>query len=219
MIRVVIVDDQALVREGFARLLRDIEDLQVVGEAGDGATAVDLVARVRPDVVVMDVRMPRMDGIEATEHIVHSNPDVRVLVLTTFDLDEAVGAALQAGASGFLLKDTPAAQFVHAIRVISRGEAILAPTVTRRLIQTMTQSAVPTPHERAALARLTTREQQILRLLAAGMSNAEIGSVTFLSEATVKTHVSRVLAKLECRDRVQAVVLAYRTGFVSTTPR
>ncbi len=213
MIRVLLVDDQALVREGFARLLRDIEDIDVVGEAADGAAAVELAAALQPDVVLMDVRMPVMDGIRATARVVESHPGIRVLVLTTFDLDEAVAQALHAGASGFLLKDAPSTQLVHAIRVVANGDSVLAPTVTRRLIATVTKSAAFSEHDRSLLVRLTDREQEVLRLLAAGMSNAEIGKNIFLSEATVKTHVGRVLSKLECRDRVQAVVFAYRTGF------
>ncbi len=213
MIRVLLVDDQTLVREGFARLLRDIDDIDVVGEAADGATAVQLVAALRPDVVLMDVRMPVLDGIQATAQVVESHPQARVLVLTTFDIDEAVAQALRAGASGFLLKDTPSTQLVHAIRVVANGDSVLAPTVTRRLIASVTQPEAPTRHERSLLDRLTDREQEVLHLLAAGLSNAEISKTIFLSEATVKTHVGRVLTKLECRDRVQAVVFAYRTGF------
>jgi len=213
VIRVLLVDDQTLVREGFARLLRDIDDIDVVGEAADGAAAIQLVAALRPDVVLMDVRMPVMDGIRATARVVASHPQVRVLVLTTFDLDEAVGQALRAGASGFLLKDAPSTQLVHAIRVVANGDSVLAPTVTRRLIASVTRSGEFTELDRSLLDRLTEREQEVLRLLAAGMSNAEIGQAIFLSEATVKTHIGRVLTKLECRDRVQAVVFAYRTGF------
>ncbi len=213
MIRVLLVDDQTLVREGFARLLRDIDDIDVVGEAADGATAVQLVGALRPDVVLMDVRMPVLDGIQATAQVVESHPQVRVLVLTTFDVDEAVAQALRAGASGFLLKDTPSTQLVHAIRVVANGDSVLAPTVTRRLIASVTQPESPTRHDRSLLDRLTEREQEVLHLLAAGLSNAEISKTVFLSEATVKTHVGRVLTKLECRDRVQAVVFAYRTGF------
>ncbi len=213
MIRVLLVDDQTLVREGFARLLRDIDDIDVVGEAADGATAVQLVAALRPDVVLMDVRMPVLDGIQATAQVVESHPQARVLVLTTFDIDEAVAQALRAGASGFLLKDTPSTQLVHAIRVVANGDSVLAPTVTRRLIASVTQPEAPTRHERSLLDRLTDREQEVLHLLAAGLSNAEISKTIFLSEAMVKTHVGRVLTKLECRDRVQAVVFAYRTGF------
>lgn len=215
MIRVLLVDDQHLVREGFARLLRDVEDVEVVGEAADGAAAVALARDTRPDVVLMDVRMPGMDGVEATAHVVRDRPEVRVLMLTTFDLDEAVHRALHAGASGFLLKDTPYDQLIHAIRVVSRGDSVLAPTVTRRLIESFTPASAVSEQDAARLARLTDREGEVLQLIARGMSNAEIGEATFLSEATVKTHVGRMLTKLGCRDRVQAVVFAFRTGFAS----
>jgi DNA-binding NarL/FixJ family response regulator len=213
VIRVLLVDDQELVREGFARLLRDMADVEVVGQAGDGAAAVELARTTRPDVVLMDVRMPVMDGVEATARIVEERPAVRVLVLTTFDVDEEVHRALQAGASGFLLKDTPYDQLIHAIRVVSRGDSVLAPSATRRLIESLGAAAAPTREDRELVAKLTEREREVLLLMAQGMSNAEIGAQIFLSEATVKTHVGRLLAKLGCRDRVQAVVLAYRTGF------
>jgi DNA-binding NarL/FixJ family response regulator len=213
VIRVLLVDDQHLVREGFARLLRDVEDIEVVGEAADGATAVELARDIRPDVVLMDVRMPGMDGVEATTRVVRDQPEIRVLMLTTFDLDEAVHQALQAGASGFLLKDTPYDQLIHAIRVVSSGDAVLAPSVTRRMIQSFSPEPGLGADDAVRLGRLTDRESQILHLIARGMSNAEIGGETFLSEATVKTHVGRVLNKLGCRDRVQAVVFAFRTGF------
>lgn len=215
MIGVLLVDDQHLVREGFARLLRDVDDVDVVGEAADGTAAVELARRTHPDVVLMDVRMPGMDGAEATALLVRDRPAVRVLMLTTFDIDEAVHRALQAGASGFLLKDTPYDQLIHAIRVVTRGDAVLAPSVTRRLIESF--SPVPAVGEEDAvrLGRLTDREREVLSLVARGMSNGEIGQATFLSEATVKTHVGRILSKLGCRDRVQAVVFAFRTGFAS----
>ena len=213
MIRVLLVDDQHLVREGFARLLRDVDDIEVVGEAADGGTAVRIAAETSPDVILMDVRMPGMDGVEAAEHIVRDHPDVRVLMLTTFDLDEAVHQALHVGASGFLLKDTPYDQLIHAIRAVSRGDSVLAPSITRRLIEAFAQHPQPDAEDTARLDRLTERESEVLRMIARGMSNAEIGQATFLSEATVKTHVGRVLNKLGCRDRVQAVVFAYRTGF------
>jgi len=213
VIRVLLVDDQHLVREGFARLLRDVADIEVVGEAADGATAAELARKTHPDVVLMDVRMPGMDGVEATAHVVRERPETRVLMLTTFDLDEAVHRALQAGASGFLLKDTPYDQLIHAIRVISRGDSVLAPSVTRRLIESFSPPPVVGGEDAARLGRLTSRECEVLHLITQGMSNAEIGEVTFLSEATVKTHVGRVLSKLGCRDRVQAVVFAFRTGF------
>jgi DNA-binding NarL/FixJ family response regulator len=215
VIRVLLVDDQHLVREGFARLLRDVDDLEVVGEAAEGAAAVELARETRPDVVLMDVRMPGMDGVEATARLVRDSPSIRVLMLTTFDLDEAVYRALQAGASGFLLKDTPYDQLIHAIRVVAHGDAVLAPSVTRRLIQSVSPRTAVSEEDQLCLARLTEREREVLELLAQGLSNAEIGESVFLSEATVKTHVGRVLNKLGCRDRVQAVVFAFRTGFVS----
>ena len=214
MIRVLLADDQHLVREGFARLLRDVEDLEVVGEASTGREAVVRARETRPDVVLMDVRMPDLDGIEAAGQILAEQPDCRVLMLTTFDLDEAVHGALVAGASGFLLKDMPYDQLVAGIRVVAGGESILAPSVTRRLIGTFTRRREPSADEAVALTRLTEREHEVLRLLARGLSNAEIGEALFLSETTVKTHVGRVLTKLGCRDRVQAVVLAYRSGYV-----
>jgi len=213
VIRVLLVDDQQLVREGFARLLRDVDDIEVVGEAADGAAAVALARDCLPDVVLMDVRMPGMDGIDATARVVRDRPEVRVLVLTTFDLDEAVHRALRAGASGFLLKDTPYDQLVHAIRVVARGDSVLAPSVTRRLIASFTPDRTVTEQDLARLGRLTDREREVLGHVAEGLSNAEIGARLFLSEATVKTHVGRMLGKLGCRDRVQAVVFAYRTGF------
>jgi DNA-binding NarL/FixJ family response regulator len=214
MIRVLLADDQVLVREGFARLLRDVEDLEVVGEASTGREAVARARETRPDVVLMDVRMPDLDGIEATTRILADQPACRILMLTTFDIDEAVHRALEAGASGFLLKDMPYDQLLAGIRVVARGEAILAPSVTRRLIGTFTSRREPSTAESAALGRLTDREHEVLRLIARGLSNAEIGEALFLSETTVKTHVGRVLTKLGCRDRVQAVVLAYRSGYV-----
>jgi DNA-binding NarL/FixJ family response regulator len=215
VIRVLLVDDQHLVREGFARLLRDVEDVEVVGEAADGTTAVKLARQTRPDVVLMDVRMPGMDGVEATALMVRDQPTVRVLMLTTFDLDEAVHQALQAGASGFLLKDTPYDQLIHAIQVVARGDAVLAPSVTRRLIESYSPAPGISEEDALRLGRLTNREEEVLLLIARGMSNKEIGEATFLSEATVKTHVGRVLNKLGCRDRVQAVVFAFRTGVAS----
>jgi DNA-binding NarL/FixJ family response regulator len=219
VIRVLLVDDQHLVREGFARLLRDIDDIEVVGEAADGASAVTLARKTLPDLVLMDVRMPGMDGVEATARIVNDRPEVRVLMLTTFDLDEAVHRALRAGASGFLLKDTPYDQLVHAIRVVSRGDSVLAPSVTRRLIESLAARPALTESDAARLARLTDRESQVLHLIAQGMSNAEIGEAIFLSEATVKTHVGRVLTKLGCRDRVQAAVFAFQASLATQPER
>lgn len=215
MIRVLLVDDQELIREGIARLLRDVPDMDVVGQAADGTAAVEQSLSTHPDLVLMDVRMPGMDGVDATAHIVRNRPDARVLILTTFDLDEAVHRALQAGASGFLLKDTPTDQLLHAIRVVASGDSVLAPSVTRRLIEHFTPRPKPTAPEAALLDRLTDRERGVLRLIAQGLSNSEIGLELFLSEATVKTHVGRVLTKLGCRDRVQAAILAVRTGFTA----
>ncbi|PPK93404.1 DNA-binding NarL/FixJ family response regulator [Kineococcus xinjiangensis] len=215
-IRVLLVDDQPLLRTGFAMVLGSEPDLEVVGEAADGAVALSQVEALRPDVVLMDIRMPRMDGIEATRRLTARGDGPRVLVLTTFDHDEYVVEALRAGASGFLLKDVPTDDLVAAVRVVHRGEAIVAPAVTRRLLDRFAQhlpsaSAVP-PADR--LAALTERERQVLLLVARGMSNAEIAEHLVLGETTVKTHVSNVLMKLRLRDRVQAVVLAYETGLV-----
>ena len=215
MIRVLLVDDQHLVREGFARLLRDVPDIEVVGEAADGTSAVAQSLSTLPDLILMDVRMPGMDGVDATAHIVHDRPDARVLILTTFDFDEAVHRALRAGASGFLLKDTPYDQLLHAIRVVAAGDSVLAPSVTRRLIEHFTPQPALTASDAALLDRLTDREREVLHLIAQGLSNAEIGQAIFLSEATVKTHVGRVLTKLGCRDRVQAAIFAHRTGFTT----
>jgi DNA-binding NarL/FixJ family response regulator len=211
--RLLLADDQELVRTGFRLILSAEPDLEVVGEAGDGAEAVDAARRLAPDVVLMDVRMPRMDGIEATRRLGRIAPQPpRVLMLTTFDLDEYVYDALRAGASGFLLKDAPAAQLVDAIRIVAAGDALLAPSITRRLIAEFVRR--PQPADTPALAELTPRELEVLKLIAEGLSNTEIAAELFLSEATVKTHVKRVLAKLDLRDRVQAVVLAYRCGLV-----
>ena len=214
MTRVAIVDDQALMRDAFTMMLDLQDDLTVVGAAANGRAGVELCRETNPDVVLMDVRMPNMDGIEATR-IICDDPAVttKVLVLTTFDLDEYVYAAMRAGASGFLLKDTPAKDLVEAVRVIARGDALLAPSVTKRLIEEFVKQ--PEPTERATLpADLTEREHEALRLLAQGMSNREIAAAMFVGEATAKTHVSRLLTKLGVRDRVQAVVLAYESGAV-----
>ena len=212
-IRVLLCDDQALVRGGFRMILEAREDIEVVGEAEDGVQALELTWRHRPDVILMDVRMPRLDGVEATRRLVEAGAEGRVLILTTFDLDEYVFEALRAGASGFLLKDVQPAQLVEAIRVVARGEALLAPTVTRRLLDrfahTLPGQPEPPPPE---LASLTEREREVLGLLAGGLSNAELAERLFLSETTVKTHVSSILRKLGLRDRVQAVVLAYQAG-------
>jgi DNA-binding NarL/FixJ family response regulator len=216
MIRVVLVDDQAMVRAGFRMILESESDITVVGEAADGREAIDVVKRSSPHVVLMDVRMPVMDGIEATESIVSSETEARVLILTTFDLDDYVYSALRAGASGFLLKDAPAEQLINAVRVIAAGDALLAPSVTRLLIEQVSrQPTLPTVTDRPGLAELTERELEVLMLMARGLSNGEIAGHLFLGEATVKTHVGRVLAKLGVRDRVQAVVAAYESGLVT----
>jgi len=216
MIRVALVDDQVMVRAGFRMILESEPDLTVVGEAGDGREALDVIARCSPDVVLMDVRMPVMDGIEATRRVVASGGHARVLILTTFDLDDYVYAALRAGASGFLLKDAPAEQLITAVHVIAAGDALLAPSVTRLLIEEVSRRpAVDASAVAPGLAELTERELEVLKLMARGMSNGEIATQLYLGEATVKTHVGRVLTKLNLRDRVQAVVLAYESGVVT----
>lgn len=223
MIRVVLVDDQALVRTGFRLILDSSPDVRVVGEASDGAAAVAITRELTPDVVLMDIRMPGMDGVAATRQICSADAatSTRVVVLTTFDLDEYVYAALHAGASGFLLKDTLAPDLLSAIRVVCGGDAVVAPSVTRRLLERYVGSG-PAPTMLATqLGRLTDREREVLSLVAHGLSNAEIGARLYLTEGTVKTHVSRVLAKLGLRDRVQAVVFAYESALVRpgvTTP-
>jgi DNA-binding NarL/FixJ family response regulator len=212
-IRVMVVDDQSLMRTGFRMILDAETDLEVVGEAVDGADAVDQHARLGPDVVVMDVRMPNMDGIEATRRLTAANSPARVLILTTFDLDEYVYDAIRAGASGFMLKDRPAEELVAAVRVVAAGEALLAPSVTRRLIEEF--AARPTvPATPQGLDELTERERDVLVLMARGHSNAEIARELFVAETTVKTHVGHVLQKLRLRDRAQAVVAAYESGLV-----
>jgi DNA-binding NarL/FixJ family response regulator len=213
-IRVLIADDQSLVRAGFRLVLENHPDLEVVGEASNGNQAVHSVARLRPDVVLMDIRMPELDGIAATRQITARHP-ARVLVLTTYDLDEYVYDALQAGASGFLLKDTPPPQLVDGIRAVANGEALLAPTVTRRLIEEFARIGPARRTPPSELDELTPRELEVLRLLARGMSNAEIAAALILGDTTVKTHVTHVLGKLGLRDRVQAVVLAYESGLVT----
>ncbi|MET8334143.1 response regulator transcription factor [Streptosporangium canum] len=213
-VRVLVADDQALVRGGFRMILEARADLEVVGEAGDGREAVALVERLRPEVVLMDVRMPGVDGLEATRRIVASGSPARVIILTTYDVDEAVFAALRAGASAFLLKDVRPAELVEAVRVVARGDALLAPSVTRRLLDRFA-SVLPDPAGPPAdLGRLSEREVEVLRLVALALSNAEIAERLVLTEATVKSHVSAVLRKLGLRDRVQAVVLAYDVGLV-----
>jgi DNA-binding NarL/FixJ family response regulator len=212
-IRVLLADDQRLVRGGFRMILRAEPDLEVVGEAADGAEAVALAGELDPDVVLMDVRMPNVDGIEATRRIIDGREDApRVLVLTTFDLDDYVYEALRAGASGFLLKDAPEEQLVSGIRIVADGGSLFAPAVTRRLIERFAGAAPR--HAPHAVAELTPRELEVLRLVARGLSNAEIAGELFLSEHTAKTHVAHILSKLGLRDRVQAVVLAYESGIV-----
>ncbi|MEU1178980.1 response regulator transcription factor [Streptomyces sp. NPDC005820] len=221
--RVVVVDDQALVRTGF-RLILGADGIEVVAEAADGAEAVDAVRRTRPDVVLMDIRMPGTDGLEATRRILAAAPDApdasraalpRVVMLTTFDLDHYVYAALSAGASGFLLKDVTPEHLTAAVRTVRAGDALLAPAITRRLVERFARTGAETAALHRDLAALTPRELDVLRLLARGLSNAELAERLHLSEATVKTHVSRVLTKLGLRDRAQAVVVAYETGLVS----
>ncbi|WP_028658961.1 response regulator [Nocardioides insulae] len=219
MIRVIIVDDQAMVRAGFAALLAAQSDIEVAGDAPDGAQGVALSRRTHPDVVLMDVRMPEMDGLEATRQLLSPPPGVmhrpRVLMLTTFDVDDYVYEALRAGASGFLLKDAPPADLIAAVRVVAAGDALLAPSVTRRLIADFARQR-PVARGEAALRLkvLTERETEVLTLVARGRSNADIAKALFLAEQTVKTHVSRVLTKLDLRDRAQAVVVAYESGLV-----
>ena len=214
-IRVLLCDDQALVRSGFRLILEAREGIEVVGEAEDGREAIEVARQADPDVILMDVRMPNVDGVEATRRLVSGGSRARILILTTFDLDEYVYEAIRAGASGFLLKDVLPAQLVDAIRVVAAGEALLAPTVTRRLLDRFAHT-LPGAEEKPPpeLATLTERELEILKLLAGGLSNAELAERLFLSETTVKSHISSVLRKLGLRDRVQAVVLAYEAGLV-----
>jgi DNA-binding NarL/FixJ family response regulator len=213
-IRLLIADDQELVRIGFRLLLQAQDDLEVVGEAADGEQAVALARELRPDVILMDIRMPRVDGIEAIGRLQALEPPPRVLVLTTFDLDDYVFGALRAGAAGFLLKDAPKDALVQAIRVIHAGDALLSPSVTRRLVEDYARRGEPTQPPEAILRDLTPREREVLVLVARGMSNAEIAERLVVSEATVKSHVGSILLKLDLRDRVQAVVLAYESGIV-----
>ncbi|MEU1606909.1 response regulator transcription factor [Micromonospora matsumotoense] len=216
-VRVVIVDDQALVRAGFRMVLDSQPDLAVVGEAIDGADALRVLARVEADVVVMDLRMPTMDGVEATRRICAASTDgrPRVLVLTTFDTEADAFAALRAGASGFLLKNVPPEELLAAIRVVAEGDSVVAPSITRRLLDRFADRLGPAPAEDPRLAQLTDREREILLLVAQGLANAEIAARVHVAEATVKTHVGRILAKLQLRDRVQVVVLAYESGLVT----
>jgi DNA-binding NarL/FixJ family response regulator len=222
-VSVILVDDQPLLRKGFRMVLEEEPGIDVVGEASDGAAAVSLARRHHPDIVVMDVRMPAMDGIEATQAILAAEPRSRILILTTFDLDEYAFGALRLGASGFILKDILPSEFVRAIRSVADGDAVIAPSVTRRLLDTFAHQ-IPDPQRPAEaahpeLSQLTARERQILTELAGGFSNAEIAERLFVAETTVKTHLGRILAKLGLRDRVQAVVYAYEAGLVGRRPR
>jgi len=214
MIRVLIADDQALVRGGFHSILAGHDDIEVVGEAEDGLRTVDLVEQLRPDVVLMDIRMPGIDGIEATRRLVARGMATRVLMLTTFDVDEYVYEAMKAGASGFLLKTAPPRQLADAVRTVAAGDALLAPSVTRRLVEQFVRRPPPGASVPAGLEELTDRERDVLKLLARAMSNAEIATELVVSEATVKSHVNRILTKLSIRDRSQAIVLAYESGLV-----
>ena len=211
-IRVLVADDQSMVRAGFRMLLSDEDDIEVVAEASNGLEAVDKAARFDPTVVLMDIRMPELDGLEATRRILAADPEARVLVLTTFDLDEYVYEALRAGASGFVLKDDPPEQLIAAVRTVASGDALLSPAITKRVIGEFTRMPRPAPPKE--LDDLSTREREVFRLIALGLSNAQIGQELFIGETTVKTHVTHILSKLGLHDRVQAVVLAYQTGVV-----
>jgi DNA-binding NarL/FixJ family response regulator len=213
VIRVLVADDQPLVRSGFRMVLEERTDLELAGEASDGAEAVELARELDPDVILMDVRMPKLDGVEATRRLVEAGTRARILVLTTFDLDEYVFAAVRAGASGFLLKDVEPEELVDAIRVVAAGNSLFGPEATERLVARFARQ--PSPDAAHALDDLTERETDILRLLATGLSNAELAERLYLSETTVKTHVSSILRKLRVRDRVQAVIAAYDAGLVS----
>ncbi len=217
-VRVVLADDQEMVRAGLRMLIDFQPDLEVVGEAADGIEAVEVVTRLRPDVVLMDVRMPRCDGIEASRRVLGSVPDVAVVVLTTFDEDASLAEALRAGVSGFLLKTAPPEQLLHAIRTVAAGNGLLDPAVTLRVIAASAKSPAPDPGASARLATLTQRETDVLLLVADGLTNAEIAAALFLGEATVKTYLSRMLTKLDLRDRVQAVAFAFRSGLVPLHP-
>jgi len=211
-IRVLVADDQSMVRAGFRLLLSGEDGIEVVAEAENGLEAVDKAARFQPSVVLMDIRMPELDGLEATRRILAADPGVRILILTTFDLGEYIYEALRAGASGFVLKDDPPEQLIAAIRTVAAGDALLSPAVTRRVIQQFTR--IPRAAQPSGLEQLTGRERDVLRLVAQGLSNAEIGEQLYIGETTVKTHVTHVLQKLNLRDRVQAVVLAYQAGLL-----
>ena len=215
-IRVLVADDQSMVRAGFRRLLTGEEGIEVVAEAGNGQEAIEKAARFHPTVVLMDIRMPELDGLEATRRILAADRAARVLILTTFDLDEYVYEALTAGASGFVLKDDPPEQLIAAVRTVAAGDALLSPAVTKRVIKQFVR--VPRPEPPRELEELTAREREILRAIAGGLSNAEIGEQLYISETTVKTHVTHIFQKLGLRDRVQAVVLAYQTGLFESEP-
>jgi DNA-binding NarL/FixJ family response regulator len=214
MIRVLIADDQALVRGGFRMILDAQHDIEVVGEAGDGREALARARELKPDVVLMDIRMPELDGLEATRRLLGGNGSARVLILTTFDLDEYVYEAMKAGASGFLIKDVRPEQLAEAVRVVTTGEALLAPAITRRLIEQFVSRPAPGARAPTELSELSERELEVIKLIARGLSNSEIALSLFVTEATVKTHVTHILTKLGLRDRVQAVVLAYESGLV-----
>jgi DNA-binding NarL/FixJ family response regulator len=213
-IRVLVADDQSMVRAGFRMLLSGEEDIEVVAEASNGLEAVEKAARFHPTVVLMDIRMPELDGLEATRRILAADGEARILILTTFDLDEYVYEALRSGASGFVLKDEPPEQLLAAIRTVAAGDALLSPSVTKRVIKQFARTPRPAP--RKEFDELTTREQEVFRLIAEGLSNVEIGQQLFISDTTVKTHITHILQKLGLRDRVQAVVLAYQTGLFET---
>jgi len=216
MIRVLVADDQSMVRAGFRMLLSREEDVEVVAEAENGLEAVDKAARFSPTVVLMDIRMPKLDGLEATRRILAADDSARILILTTFDLDEYVYEALRAGASGFVLKDDPPEQLLAAIRIVASGDALLSPAITKRVIEQF--SRLPRPERPPHLDELTERELEVFRLIAKGLSNAEIGEELYISDTTVKTHITHILQKLELRDRVQAVVLAHEAGLFDPEP-
>jgi DNA-binding NarL/FixJ family response regulator len=215
-LRVLVADDQHLLRAGISGILNAAPDIQVIGEAGDGEQAVELAAAHRPDVTLMDIRMPLLDGIEATHRIIAATPEAKILILTTFDLDAYVYEALRAGASGFLLKDTPPRHLMEAVRTVAAGDMLLAPTLTRRLIARFTTH--PTPPTPTALQNLTTREREVLQLVAEGLTNHEIAHHLYIGPGTAKTHVRNLLAKLGARDRIQLVILAFHTGLVKANP-
>jgi DNA-binding NarL/FixJ family response regulator len=216
-VRVLVADDQSMVRAGFRMLLAGEEDIEVVAEASNGLEAIDKAARFHPTVILMDIRMPELDGLEATRRILARNNGARILILTTFDLDEYVYEALRAGASGFVLKDDPPEQLLAAIRTVAAGDALLSPTVTKRVIQQFTR--LPRPNPPKELDELSDREREVFRLIARGLSNSEIGHELYIGETTVKTHITHILQKLDLRDRVQAIVLAYETGLFDAGAR